>query len=365
MSLAAPEPQALHHFPCKHCGARLEYKPGSEVLVCPYCGSENAIPKAAGAVEELDYAGQLARLEHEAPRFERDVVKCQACAATVEKPANLTAFSCPFCGSNIVATAHVKIDILPGSVLPFAIARDQAIDKFRVWVRSRWFAPTALRRESFIDATVSGTYLPAWTYDTEAASRYEGQRGDAYYVTEFVTINGRSTPRQVRRVRWTSVSGAVANSFDDVLVMATRSLPEKRLYELEPWDLARLEPYADDYLAGFRAECYTITLPEGFDIAKGIMRPTIEATVRSDIGGDEQRISALQTRYDGVTYKHILLPVWISAYRFHNRVFQFLVNARTGEVTGERPYSAVKIALLVIVIMILVAIGLVVAHAHR
>jgi hypothetical protein len=72
------------------------------------------------------------------------------------------------------------------------------------------------------------------------------------------------------------------------------------------------------------------------------------ATIREDIGGDHQRIHSVKTRYENIMFKHLLLPVWLSAYRFRERVYRFLVNARTGEVQGERPYSWVKIALLVL-----------------
>ena len=57
-----------------------------------------------------------------------------------------------------------------------------------------------------------------------------------------------------------------------------------------------------------------------------------------------------------MTFKHTLLPVWISAYRYHDRTFRFLVNARTGEVQGERPYSWIKITLFVMLILAVVAI---------
>jgi hypothetical protein len=46
------------------------------------------------------------------------------------------------------------------------------------------------------------------------------------------------------------------------------------------------------------------------------------------------------------------LPIWIGAYRFQNKAYQVVVNASTGEVQGERPYSVIKIALLVIAILI-------------
>jgi hypothetical protein len=160
----------------------------------------------------------------------------------------------------------------------------------------------------------------------------------------------------VRKTRWHSVSGQVSNTFDDVLVLATRSLPPKQAHALEPWDLGALVPYRDEYLSGFAAESYQVDLVQGFEAAKGIMAGTIEWTIRRDIGGDHQRIHDVDTHYRDVTFKHILLPVWISAYRYHQRVFRFLVNARTGEVQGERPWSALKITLLVLLIAVVVAI---------
>ena len=60
-----------------------------------------------------------------------------------------------------------------------------------------------------------------------------------------------------------------------------------------------------------------------------------------------------------IPFKHGLLPMWICAYRYKDKVFRFLVNARTGEVQGERPWSWIKISLAVIA-------GLIVAYLlHR
>jgi hypothetical protein len=77
------------------------------------------------------------------------------------------------------------------------------------------------------------------------------------------------------------------------------------------------------------------------------MDGAIRESVRRDIGGDEQRIHTVKTQYANVTFKHILLPIWISAYRYQDRVYRFLVNARTGQVQGGRPGSWWKITLAV------------------
>ena len=76
------------------------------------------------------------------------------------------------------------------------------------------------------------------------------------------------------------------------------------------------------------------------------MQPLIERNIRAAIGGDTQRILSMSPDYRNVTFKHVLLPLWLSAFKYRERVFRFLVNASTGEVQGERPWSWGKIALV-------------------
>lgn len=129
------------------------------------------------------------------------------------------------------------------------------------------------------------------------------------------------------------------------------SLPQALVAKLEPWDLEELVPYADDYLSGFRSESYRVGLAEGFEVAKTVMDEGIRQSICRDIGGDHQRIHNVHTLYSNITFKHLLLPVWVSAYRFHDKIYRFVVNARTGEVQGERPWSFVKIALAVLAVL--------------
>jgi hypothetical protein len=112
--------------------------------------------------------------------------------------------------------------------------------------------------------------------------------------------------------------------------------------------LKALRPYQPSYLSGFAAERYSLGLEEGFKVAEARMADEIEDAVRNDIGGDEQRITSMRVRHLRVRFKHLLLPLWISSFRYKGKVFRFIVNARTGEPAGERPYSAAKIAVTVL-----------------
>lgn len=350
----AAMPGAQTEFPCQQCGAKLEFAPGTTSLKCRYCGHENVIQTTKQAVRELDFLREIQKTGLERVGQEQLTIKCTACAAETVLQPNVSADKCPFCGSPIVAQAATRKLIQPGSLLPFHVTRQQACELFKKWIVGLWFAPSALKHYARTDASaMQGLYMPAWTYDCRTTTHYTGERGDAYYVTESYTDSqGRRQTRTVRKIRWSYASGTVHNTFDDVLVLASQSLPIKQAQKLEPWDLKRLVPYDDQYLAGFKAETYQVDLVQGFEIAKGIMAGPIQATIRRDIGGDEQRIHSMNVEYYDITYKHILLPVWVSAYRFRERVFRFLVNARTGEVQGERPWSWIKITLFVLLLLI-------------
>jgi ribosomal protein S27E len=349
------------NFNCPGCGADLVFAPGTEKLNCPYCGREVNIAAQSTAVEERDYREFLQKAAQEHELQEVVNVKCTGCGAETTLPPNVTTDACPFCGTNLIASkSQSKKLIKPEAILPFAINHDQAKDNLTRWINSLWFAPNKLKTDAEKDRLLKGLYLPYWTYDCNTFSRYSGERGEHYYETQHYTVmeNGRSVrrSRQVQRTRWYPASGSVTVDFDDVLIPATSSLPRNYLDELMPWDLPSLVAYKNDYLAGFRTESYQVPLENGFEQAKQIMDGEIRSAICRDIGGDVQRIHSASTEHSDITFKHILLPVWVGAYRYQGKVYQFQVNARTGEVQGPRPWSWVKIAFALFVALIVILV---------
>ncbi|HVN14012.1 MAG TPA: hypothetical protein VMT69_18125, partial [Kineosporiaceae bacterium] len=242
----------------------------------------------------------------------------------------------------IVAETASGDQIAPEAVVPFGIDRRAAQDAVRGWVRSRWFAPNRLKK---VGATESlhGTYLPHWTFDAQTETDYRGMRGEHYWETETYTENGETKTREVMRTAWYPASGHVQRDFDDVLVPGSTRLPPNRVEDLAPWPLESAKPYQADYLAGYRTLRYDVEPDQGLRAAKQRMETVIEGDCRSDIGGDEQRVSSMAVRYADVMFKLVLLPIWIAAYVYAGKTFQVFVNAHTGEVVGERPFSLPKI----------------------
>ncbi len=344
----------LHQtFKCRGCGAKMEFKPAADARKCPCCGHENPIPKSEDDIKELDLRAYIIALAAHEDTTEHLTIKCQACAAETTADPNVTARDCAFCGTPIVATAASTKHIKPKSLLPFHITRKQGRDLFTKWINALWFVPSGLKRLARQENRLNGMYVPYWTYDSDTISFYRGQRGEHYYVTEhYTTHDSEGKPvrktRRARKTRWRPVSGTVWASFDDILVLASNSLPRKYTEKFEPWDMENLTPCKDEYLSGFGAESCQVDLDDGFEHACKTMDADIRRLVRRDIGGDKQRIHSVRTQHDNVTFKHILLPVWISTYRYNNKPYRFLINGRTGEVQGERPWSRAKILLLVL-----------------
>ncbi len=347
-----------HRFPCDQCGADFRYDPEAGRLICDHCGNEQALAQAGpweSTLTELDFAAALKGELDAAEIEETRVVTCPNCAAQVEFDETVHARECPFCATPIVTDTGTHRHIKPRGVLPFRQDEASARKAMTDWLGRLWFAPNGLQDYARKGRRMQGIYVPYWTYDADTASRYRGERGTVYHEMQTVMRGGKAEQVRVAKVRWTPVQGRVARFFDDVLVLASRTLPKRYTDALEPWDLGDLQPYSPEFLAGFRAEGYQVELQDGFAEARRIMDARIARDVRFDIGGDRQRIHAIDTDVRDVTFKHVLLPVWLAAYKYRGKSYRFVVNGRNGKVQGERPYSAIKIAIAVILGLIVAA----------
>lgn len=349
---AAAEPQETsakeRKFPCKNCGADLLFAPGQDALECPYCKQTEKVPQTAGEIKEYsfnDYLRKPRSLGYGTAAGARKDVRCGSCGAVSQYEAAVQASRCPFCGAPLVFDTPEESGggeiIRPEALVPFKITAEQADAAFREWIQSLWFAPGELRRGAQ-ERRLQGVYRPFWTYDARTVSHWTGERGDWYYVTETYTTteNGKTVQRtrQVRKTRWTHVSGIYSEFFDDVLIGAGKQNDQPTEYHL-----SGLKPYAPEYLSGFVAERYSLSCEDGWQAAKKIIADEIYSAVRGCIGGDEQRVHSVDTAYSGITYKHILLPLWLSSYRYSGKTYSFQVNGQTGGVCGQRPYSFWKI----------------------
>ncbi|MCA9058466.1 MAG: hypothetical protein KDA85_08205 [Planctomycetaceae bacterium] len=350
-------------FPCEGCGADLEFHIGLQSMTCPYCGHVKTIERTAEAlVEEQDFHAMLMqlrewreqaarRVEQQAdhgtdPSQQRQELRCDSCGGNVEFVGTLTSTHCPYCGSPVqLENAHKAPEnrIPVDGMLPFLIEKTTARTNLNRWVNSRWFAPNSFRSQG-AEGRFNGVYLSYYTFDSMTFTAYTGERGEYYYVT---VGTGKNRRRQ-RRTRWYSASGQFQRFFDDVLILANTGLRRDFMQELEPWPLQNVVPFNQQLLAGMMARTYDIELEPCFTEARQRIDAAIHSEVCQRIGGDTQRVHSVNSQYDAITFKHLLLPVWLLAYRYSDKTYQVFINAATGEVQGERPYSVWKILFTVL-----------------
>lgn len=339
-------------FPCAQCGADLEFAIGCQHLKCPFCGYEKDLEFKAGVeVREQNIGEMLTRLTELRRLGVKDQqlsseVRCESCGGQVTFSGPLTSSECPYCASPIqrenvhISELRVPVD----GVLPFLVDHQRAAECLRAWVKSMWFAPNEFKKKG-IEGKFQGIYEPYWTFDFQTYTRFSGQRGDHYWVT----VGEGKDERKEMRTNWTFRAGDFHRFFDDVLCFASTGLPTWMTQQLEPWPLEKCQPFNQQFLAGFLARTYDIPLESGLKEAQGRAESALYSDVRHQIGGDEQRIDRVQTQYNAVTYKHLLLPLWLLVYRYNGKLYRLAINGSTGEVQGERPYSAWKIFFAVLI----------------
>lgn len=356
-------------YPCSQCGAQLVFDIAKQKLACPSCGYEADIDTSQLAPpEEHDLATVVQRLrtlEAEAaarpPSGEKEIV-CQSCGGHTTFTGSLTATRCPYCATPIQrddvheAPARIAVD----GVLPFQIDEKVARANLEKWINSRWFAPTEFKKYKTTGA-FSSVYAAYFTYDSNTHTWYEGQRGDDYTVT----VGSGEDRHTETRTAWHHVSGQVSNAFDDVTVLANDGFHPKRVKALEPWPTQTAEPYSPQFVAGHLCRTYDRDVETCFPEAKAEMDSAIDDTIRRDIGGDHQRISSKNTQHLTLTFKHLLLPIWLLTVVYEGKPFQVFINGMTGEVQGNRPWSKVKILLASIAAFVLLVVVIVIWGAAK
>ncbi|UII77467.1 DNA helicase PriA [Flagellimonas sp. HMM57] len=345
---------------CANCGAELKYKPGTTNITCEYCGHEESITIDENGFEELELYPYLKEMGAQKHSEEISMLHCKNCGANQHVEENYKSLHCVYCSMPLViADAYKEEWILPGAVLPFQIEKEKSFTIFKKWVDRLWWAPNKLKKAALDPQFTKGLYLPYWTFDAQLYASYTGKRGEYYYETQsYRDSNGKKQTRRVRKTRWYSASGNVSGFVDDTLIKASKQKTGRIPNKIARWNLKKLQPFNSNFLSGFVTEKYTIPLEQGHLQSKEVAHNIATRWCKQDIGGDTQRINSMDMSLSEETFKHILLPVYVSAYRFKGKEYNFFINGENGQISGTRPYSFWKIffAVLFVVILILIII---------
>lgn len=338
---------------CPSCGASIKFNPENGNLKCPYCHHEEHIPEAEleadEEVEELDFLAAEARSSFRWGE-EKKIVICDACSAELVYDALKVANVCPYCGSNHVMQSYADNSLAPNGIVPFQITLEQANQNFKKWIKGRWFAPNEAKKSAKADA-FTGIYLPYWTFDSKTASQYT-----ARYGRHRTVYDKEGKPRTV--TDWYRTSGFYQEFIDDHLVLGSTRYDTHILKSIEPFNVKSSKSYKKDYLQGFVAERYSVGLEDGWKIAKREIHDYLQTRITQHIlirhRADVVSNLKFSTAHSNITYKYLMLPLWLSTFKYKDQMYQFMVNGQTGKVGGEYPVSAIKVGIAILGFIIIV-----------
>ncbi len=337
----------------------MTHDPAKGKLVCQFCGySEDiAVDSVKTEVKEYDLEEALRSGNFKKGwGTEMKSLSCKSCGAVSEISPTVQATACPFCGSSQVIDEKPSEDVFtPENLIPFLVDKNKALESFGQWMGTgfaAFFRPAAVKKNWNL-GKINGMYLPFWTFDADTYSTWTAMAGHYYYVDE---RNSKGEMEKVRKVRWEHASGAHKEFYNDELVIASKGLDKGMVEGIEPYDMKKLVPYKSEFLAGWGAERYTVDLKEGWEIGQKQIADKIRDACGKEVPGDTYKDLNVNTSWNDMKFKHIILPVWVATYEFGGKTYRFLVNGESGEVSGEAPLDWVKVIVTVVILCAIAAV---------
>ncbi len=320
---------------CEACGSNLVFDPNAQCLKCPHCGTE--ISFSSSDAQEI-LLGHGLNNDRVWTADEAVVFRCENCGAKVVMTANETAKSCPFCGTAHVQKLEELAGIKPNALIPFTFDDKKAIVYSKQWAKKRFYAPRKFKKNICAD-NVKGIYTPCFTFDSKTVSYYYGRIGKTH-----TRVVGSGKNRRVQTyVVWRNISGTYNDSFDDVLITAGSKFGQKELDKVAPYQTNYSREYEENYLFGFMAYHYDSELTECWGEAKSRIDGVIRKSILSNYVYDVIDYLNVSTTHNDVTYKYVMLPVYVGNYEYNKKSYNFFVNGSSGKVYGKTPKSIWKI----------------------
>ncbi|MDR0943262.1 MAG: hypothetical protein LBM41_01905 [Ruminococcus sp.] len=326
---------------CPNCGAELRFDPEKQKSVCDYCLS-------AFSVEELNEAEKPVAETATPPVSEADkkefseathVYVCNSCGAAVIADENTAASECYYCHNPVTLSGRISGEFRPDKIIPFKLARIEAENIFKDFIKKKWFVPGSFRTEKQLDKIV-GLYTPFWLADCKT---------NAMVTAEAKIVNSRNTGNcTIIHTRIFNCERAGFMAFEKIPADGSKKLDDEFLDSVEPFDYREMTDFNMSYLSGFYADKYDVPKSEIIDRIRNRAASAAKDILKDDIKGyttvniKKNTVNLIRT-----DWQYVLLPLWFMTYSYKNKIYQFAVNGQTGKVAGLPPLSIPKMLAMI------------------
>jgi DNA-directed RNA polymerase subunit RPC12/RpoP len=314
-------------YKCPACGGTLAFDADTRKMKCPYCDSEFDVDKAK-AIQPVSIA-----LEEKPTGELRDVTSfsCPSCGGEIIGDANFAATHCPFCGNTAIISSRLAGVLRPDLVIPFAINKEAAKEALKDFYKGKILMPDMFMSENRIE-DITGLYVPFWLFDCEAGGSVE------YSAT-------RVSMWQDRRFRYIKTDhyrifrdGNV--SFSRVPVDGSKKMADDYMEAIEPFDYSGMTDFDTPYLAGYGADKYDVSADESVPRVHERLKNTLLDLFAQTVSGYATVAPARENlRFSHHRAKYALLPVWVLNTVYRGETWMFAMNGQTGKFVGKLPMS--------------------------
>ena len=343
-------------YTCPKCGASTKFNVSAGGIACEHCGYSSQPDSLTVGTRAEEFEFTLDTLEREKGLGEdRRILNCEQCGAVLSVPAKSITITCPFCASNRVSLSESALNELqPKHLIPFKVQPNEIRQYAKDWLGKGWFHPEELSQQAQM-SQFTGVYLPFWTFDSNINANWKAEVG--YEKQErYYDANSKSWKTRTKIV-WKWESGQIHLRIDDLLVKGSAKVSQTILERITPFDMHALKEYNPDFLAGWHAQQYDINLSKAWEKGKALMREAAKKNCYADIPTHHVRNFSMVADFADEAWRYILLPVYISAYKFEDEIFQIMINGQNGTIAGQKPVAWWKIWLAILG-MLLPGLGL-------
>jgi DNA-directed RNA polymerase subunit RPC12/RpoP len=338
-------------FQCPRCGGRMTFSTSSLQLCCEYCGYQEV---GAPAAEEMGVLSSTADRAEQVLDFvtpttlghgwsqAQQHLSCGRCGALSLLPPGQKTTQCPYCGSNQLVESPEQEDLVEPQVIALMkIDQKQANRLALGWLGKGLFSPDSLPGAGRTLQLRPG-YYSFWTFDgiLEVQWNCEVAEGSGDFK------------------HWTPANGTETRFFNDVLVPGMKAVSMQDVKGLQPFDLQDVMPFKPEYLAGWPTVLYDCSLTDASIMGREAIFKQLKPQIAQSIeaGREKRNLNLGGHSWSGMTFKHILLPLWAGTYQYQAQEYRLMINGQTGKVNGAKPRDLLKLTLLITILVFMLVL---------